>query len=83
MLRQGARQVSGTLSGGEQQMLAIGRALMTGPKLLCIDELSTGLSPLLTRVLFARIDEIKGNSLSGRRDDETGERRSVPRQGKG
>ncbi|MEW5934467.1 MAG: ABC transporter ATP-binding protein [Bacillota bacterium] len=58
VLRQRARQVSGTLSGGEQQMLAIGRALMTGPKLLCIDEPSTGLSPLLTRELFARIADI-------------------------
>ncbi|MDI6822819.1 MAG: ABC transporter ATP-binding protein [Bacillota bacterium] len=58
VLKKRARQISGTLSGGEQQMLAIGRALMTRPKLLCIDEPSTGLAPLLARELFARIRDI-------------------------
>ncbi len=51
-------QISGTLSGGEQQMLAIGRALMTRPKLLCIDEPSTGLAPLMRKEVFEKIGEI-------------------------
>ena len=51
-------QISGTLSGGEQQMLAIGRAIMSIPKLLCIDEPSTGLAPILRREVFERIREI-------------------------
>ncbi len=54
-----SRQRAGTLSGGEQQMLAIGRALMSGPKLLLIDEPSTGLAPLIKEPLFERIREIK------------------------
>jgi branched-chain amino acid transport system ATP-binding protein len=53
-----AAQVSGTLSGGEQQMLAIGRALMSEPKLLCIDEPSTGLAPKLRAEVFDKIAEI-------------------------
>jgi branched-chain amino acid transport system ATP-binding protein len=53
-----ARQISGTLSGGEQQMLAIGRALMSEPKLLCIDEPSTGLAPKLRAEVFEKIGEI-------------------------
>jgi branched-chain amino acid transport system ATP-binding protein len=52
-------QISGTLSGGEQQMLAIGRALMSTPKLLCIDEPSTGLAPLLRAEVFEKIGEIR------------------------
>ena len=52
-------QISGTLSGGEQQMLAIGRALMCIPKLLCIDEPSTGLAPILRRLVFEKIGEIQ------------------------
>jgi len=52
-------QTSGTLSGGEQQMLAIGRAIMFIPKLLCIDEPSTGLAPILRREVFEKIREIK------------------------
>jgi branched-chain amino acid transport system ATP-binding protein len=59
ILKSRARQISGTLSGGEQQMLAIGRALMFRPKLLCIDEPSTGLSPLMRREVFSKILEIK------------------------
>ncbi|MBN2031842.1 MAG: ABC transporter ATP-binding protein [Deltaproteobacteria bacterium] len=51
-------QVSGTLSGGEQQMLAIGRAIMSIPKLLCIDEPSTGLAPILRMEVFEKIKEI-------------------------
>jgi branched-chain amino acid transport system ATP-binding protein len=51
-------QISGTLSGGEQQMLAVGRALMSKPKLLCIDEPSTGLAPILRAEVFQKIGEI-------------------------
>jgi branched-chain amino acid transport system ATP-binding protein len=58
LLRNRTKQVSGTLSGGEQQMLAIGRALMSNPKLLCIDEPSTGLAPLLRAEVFQKIGEI-------------------------
>ena len=58
-LKERAKQISGTLSGGEQQMLAIGRALMTNPKLLCIDEPSTGLAPLMKGEVFKKIAEIR------------------------
>jgi len=57
-LQDRTNQISGTLSGGEQQMLAIGRALMSKPKLLCIDEPSTGLAPLLRAEVFQKIREI-------------------------
>jgi branched-chain amino acid transport system ATP-binding protein len=53
------KQVAGTLSGGEQQMLAVGRALMSRPKLLCIDEPSTGLAPLMRREVFNRIMAVR------------------------
>ena len=58
LLKDRLNQISGTLSGGEQQMLAIGRALMSKPKLLCIDEPSTGLAPLLRAEVFQKIREI-------------------------
>lgn len=51
-LEERRRQLAGTLSGGEQQMLAIGRGLMSKPKLLILDELSQGLSPLITQEIF-------------------------------
>jgi branched-chain amino acid transport system ATP-binding protein len=47
------------LSGGEQQMLAVGRALMSSPKLLCIDEPSTGLAPIMKDEVFKKIKEIR------------------------
>jgi branched-chain amino acid transport system ATP-binding protein len=59
ILEERSKQVSGTLSGGEQQMLAIGRALMSNPKLLCIDEPSTGLAPIMKEEVFKKIDEIQ------------------------
>src|SRR5690606_6881961 len=64
ILQKRARQVSATLSGGEQQMLAVVRALMTRPMLLCIDEPSTGLSPLIKRELFAKIFEINRSGIT-------------------
>ncbi len=57
-LRERKEQLAGTLSGGEQQMLAIGRGLMSLPKLLMLDEPSLGLSPLLVKTIFKIIKEI-------------------------
>lgn len=57
-------QVSGTLSGGEQQMLALGRALMSRPKLMCIDEPSTGLAPILRKHVFEKIGEIRNLGIT-------------------
>jgi branched-chain amino acid transport system ATP-binding protein len=57
-LKEREKQIAGTLSGGEQQMLAIGRALMGGPKFLMLDEPSLGLAPLLVKTIFEKIVEI-------------------------
>jgi branched-chain amino acid transport system ATP-binding protein len=57
-LKERAQQIAGTLSGGEQQMLAIGRALMSQPKFLMLDEPSLGLAPLLVKAIFEKIVEI-------------------------
>ena len=58
-LQERIKQISGTLSGGEQQMLALGRALMSKPKLLCIDEPSTGLAPIMKEEVFKKIGAIR------------------------
>jgi branched-chain amino acid transport system ATP-binding protein len=63
-LKQRERQYAGTLSGGEQQMLAIGRGLMGEPKLLILDEPSLGLSPLLVEEMFALISRLAASGLA-------------------
>jgi len=63
-LQERRTQKAGTMSGGEQQMLAIGRALMAHPKLLLLDEPSMGLSPILTEQIFRIIREINGQGTT-------------------
>lgn len=58
------RQRAGTMSGGEQQMLAVGRALMSNPRLLVLDEPSTGLAPLLARAAYEALDVLRKRGLT-------------------
>jgi branched-chain amino acid transport system ATP-binding protein len=59
VLAERRQQLAGTMSGGEQQMLAVGRGLMLKPRLLMLDEPSLGLAPVMTDVTFAKIEEIR------------------------
>ena len=63
-LHERADQAAGSMSGGEQQMLAIGRGLMAGPRLLLIDEASLGLSPLLAKTVFSVVDRINEDGVT-------------------
>ena len=63
-LKERSRQLAGTLSGGEQQMLATGRALMTDPKIVLMDEPSMGLSPILVKEIFAIIEELHKSGIT-------------------
>jgi branched-chain amino acid transport system ATP-binding protein len=63
-LKERARQLSGTMSGGEQQMLAMGRALMARPKVLLMDEPSMGLSPIMVDKIFEVVAEVHGQGTT-------------------
>ncbi|MCF8008493.1 MAG: ABC transporter ATP-binding protein [Halanaerobiales bacterium] len=64
ILKEREKQIAGTMSGGQQRMLAVGRALMSSPKLLILDEPSIGLQPSLVTDLFKKLNEIKKEDVS-------------------
>jgi len=64
MLKEKADQAAGSLSGGQQQMVAIGRALMSDPKLICFDEIALGLAPTVIKDIYARVRELNGAGLT-------------------
>ena len=64
ILRERQKQHAGTLSGGEQQMLSIGRALMASPKLLILEEPSLGIAPLVVEAIFRMIREINNRGIT-------------------
>ncbi len=64
ILKERARQAAGTLSGGEQQMLAIARALMSSPKMLLLDEPSMGLSPIMTQQVFSVLKQLQKDGIT-------------------
>ncbi|HEV7126938.1 MAG TPA: ABC transporter ATP-binding protein [Ktedonobacterales bacterium] len=63
-LKEREKQIAGTMSGGEQQMLAMGRALMARPRLICMDEPSMGLSPILVQTVFDTVQEIRKQGVT-------------------
>ena len=63
-LKERDKQLAGTMSGGEQQMLAIGRALVARPRLICMDEPSLGLSPIMVQLVFDTIQKIRQNGMT-------------------
>ena len=63
-IRERLKQVAGTMSGGEQQMLAMGRALMSRPRLICMDEPSMGLSPILVQTVFDTITRVRDEGVT-------------------
>ena len=63
-LEERAKQIAGTLSGGEQQMLAMGRAMMSAPKLIVMDEPSMGLSPILVKEVFSIIEDMHKEGIT-------------------
>lgn len=63
-IRERLKQIAGTMSGGEQQMLAMGRALMSRPRMVCMDEPSMGLSPILVETVFNTITRIRDEGVT-------------------
>src|SRR3546814_5622654 len=74
-----AGQIARTLSGGEQQMLAIGRALMTNPRLLILDEATEGLAPVIRQEIWTAIRDVKGRGQAIRSEEHTSELQSLMR----
>ena len=64
ILKEKAEQAAGSLSGGQQQMVAIGRALMSEPKLICFDEIALGLAPTVIKDIYARVRELNAEGLT-------------------